>query len=82
MFSSYTYTLIFFRLRENLPPIIQKRIDSFEDYVDEDERNCGISRDRIFSKRIIGGKLANFGEFPWQAHIKIGTYQCGGVLGK
>ncbi|XP_054257926.1 serine protease 27 [Macrosteles quadrilineatus] len=31
-------------------------------------------------KRIIGGAEANFGEFPWQAHIRISGYQCGGVL--
>ncbi|KAG8286309.1 Belongs to the peptidase S1 [Homalodisca vitripennis] len=31
-------------------------------------------------KRIIGGAEAYFGEFPWQAHIRISGYQCGGVL--
>jgi len=31
-------------------------------------------------KRIIGGNEAYFGEFPWQAHIRIAGYQCGGVL--
>ncbi|CAH0551888.1 unnamed protein product [Brassicogethes aeneus] len=60
-------------------PAIQKRID---DFIEEDDINeeCGISSDRIFSKRIIGGKEAAFGQFPWQAYIKLGTFQCGGVL--
>lgn len=31
-------------------------------------------------KRIIGGRRAQFGEYPWQAHIRIAGYQCGGVL--
>lgn len=54
--------------------MIQKRIDD----VDEE---CGISSDRVFSKRIIGGKEAAFGQYPWQAFIKLGKFQCGGVLG-
>lgn len=68
-------------MREVTLPILQKRLDDFEDYINEDEEICGLSSDRVFSKRIIGGKQANFGQFPWQAYIKIGTYQCGGVLG-
>lgn len=51
----------------------QRRNDEIED--------CGLSSDRIMLKRIIGGNEAKFAEFPWQAHIKIGAYQCGGVLG-
>ncbi|KAL1132600.1 hypothetical protein AAG570_010552 [Ranatra chinensis] len=31
-------------------------------------------------KRIIGGDEAHFGELPWQAHLRIAGYQCGGVL--
>lgn len=31
-------------------------------------------------KRIIGGRPARFAEYPWQAHIRIAEYQCGGVL--
>ncbi len=31
-------------------------------------------------KRIIGGNTASFGELPWQAHIRISGFQCGGVL--
>ncbi|KAG8232595.1 hypothetical protein J437_LFUL013134, partial [Ladona fulva] len=34
----------------------------------------------VISKRIVGGSEARFGEFPWQAHIRIAGYQCGGVL--
>ncbi|XP_076314980.1 transmembrane protease serine 9-like [Tachypleus tridentatus] len=30
--------------------------------------------------RIIGGQDALYGEFPWQAHIKISRQQCGGAL--
>ncbi|KAK3870340.1 hypothetical protein Pcinc_024419 [Petrolisthes cinctipes] len=44
------------------------------------EPGCGIPRISHFSKRIIGGNEASFGEFPWQAHIRISGYQCGGVL--
>ncbi|KAJ9573658.1 hypothetical protein L9F63_008999, partial [Diploptera punctata] len=40
---------------------------------------CGVPRITI-QKRIIGGNEAYFGEFPWQAHIRIAGYQCGGVL--
>lgn len=70
----------YFRLKEDPFPIFQKRIDYKENQ--EDAEFCGVSSGRVFYKRIIGGKQANFGEFPWQVHIKIGTYQCGGVLGK
>ncbi|XP_050725070.1 serine protease 27-like isoform X2 [Eriocheir sinensis] len=41
---------------------------------------CGTPRIAQFAKRIIGGDEASFGEFPWQAHIRISGYQCGGVL--
>ncbi|KAF5274820.1 hypothetical protein FQR65_LT00403 [Abscondita terminalis] len=51
---------------------IQRRNDEVEE--------CGISSDRVLSKRIIGGDEAKFAQFPWQAHLKIATYQCGGVL--
>ena len=44
------------------------------------EPECGVSRHRHFSKRIIGGEKAKFSELPWQAHIRISSYQCGGVL--
>ncbi|XP_065341097.1 serine proteinase stubble-like [Cloeon dipterum] len=41
---------------------------------------CGLPQIHEFRKRIIGGDEAYFGEFPWQAHIRISGYQCGGVL--
>ncbi|EFA07413.2 serine protease P84 [Tribolium castaneum] len=53
-------------------PVLQKRIDDLEE--------CGLSADRILMKRIIGGDEAKFAQFPWQAFIKISSYQCGGVL--
>lgn len=65
---------IFFSQVDKTPFILQRRND-------EVEYECGISSNRMLSKRIIGGKKAYFGEFPWQAHIKIAAYQCGGVLG-
>jgi len=46
----------------------------------EQEPECGVSRHRQFSKRIIGGEKAKFSELPWQVHIRISSYQCGGVL--
>lgn len=65
------------RLGENLfrLSLLQKRND-----IPEEE--CGLSADRVLLKRIIGGNEAKFGQFPWQAHLKIAAYQCGGVLGK
>ena len=42
--------------------------------------NCGIPRtpSNTLQKRIIGGRPAQFAEFPWQSHIRIKEYQCGG----
>ncbi|XP_046403648.1 serine proteinase stubble-like [Ischnura elegans] len=40
----------------------------------------GRIRPDVLTKRIVGGSEARFGEFPWQAHIRIAGYQCGGVL--
>ena len=44
---------------------------------------CGISKNaqNTIQKRIIGGRKAYFAEYPWQAHIRIAEFQCGGVLG-
>lgn len=41
---------------------------------------CGIPRtpSNTLQKRIIGGRPAHFAEFPWQSHIRIKEYQCGG----
>lgn len=46
------------------------------------EMTCGVPRtlQNTIQKRIIGGRRAQFGEYPWQAHIRIAGYQCGGVL--
>jgi len=43
---------------------------------------CGVQplKSNKLQKRIIGGDQAAFGEFPWQAHIRIAGFQCGGVL--
>lgn len=35
---------------------------------------------QLLRKRIIGGREADYGELPWQAHIRILGYQCGGVV--
>ncbi|KFM77424.1 Plasma kallikrein, partial [Stegodyphus mimosarum] len=45
----------------------------------KDKAVCG---QRVYkpTSRIVGGNAAEFGEFPWQAHIKITQQQCGGVL--
>ncbi|GFS63980.1 plasma kallikrein [Trichonephila inaurata madagascariensis] len=40
---------------------------------------CGIAKAKPQS-RIIGGNDAMYGEFPWQAHIKLNKQQCSGVL--
>ncbi|XP_068622184.1 trypsin-4 [Battus philenor] len=42
--------------------------------------DCGLPSNRILQKRIIGGREARFAEFPWQAHVRISEFQCGGVL--
>lgn len=40
---------------------------------------CGTAQAKPQS-RIVGGQDALYGEFPWQAHIKLNRQQCGGVL--
>ncbi|GBP61427.1 Serine proteinase stubble [Eumeta japonica] len=42
--------------------------------------DCGLPSSRLLQKRIIGGREARFAEFPWQAHVRISEFQCGGVL--
>ncbi|XP_075217998.1 serine proteinase stubble isoform X2 [Lycorma delicatula] len=49
------------------------------DIVFPTDADCGIPVVSL-QKRIIGGNEAYFGELPWQAHIRISGYQCGGVL--
>lgn len=46
------------------------------------QMECGIPRtpQNTIQKRIIGGKIAPFAALPWQVHIRIAEYQCGGVL--
>ncbi|XP_037928509.1 serine proteinase stubble-like, partial [Teleopsis dalmanni] len=43
---------------------------------------CGKAKTfrNTLQKRIIGGRPAMFAEYPWQAHIRVSEYQCGGVL--
>ncbi|XP_055698302.1 serine proteinase stubble [Phlebotomus papatasi] len=57
--------------------LLRRRIDT-----EAHNYECGISRSsqNTLQKRIIGGRLAQFAEYPWQAHIRILEYQCGGVL--
>lgn len=65
------------------PEMARKEKDVFEARKQEfleHEPECGVSRHRQFSKRIIGGEKAKFSELPWQVHIRISSYQCGGVL--
>ncbi|XP_023335168.1 serine proteinase stubble [Eurytemora carolleeae] len=65
------------------PELGRREIDPLEkrgqDWLHQ-EPECGISRHRQFAKRIIGGETAKFAELPWQVHIRISSYQCGGVL--
>ncbi|CAA9998571.1 unnamed protein product [Nesidiocoris tenuis] len=55
---------------------LQKRKDSIHK---KKIHSCG-SPMLSLQKRIIGGSEAYFGELPWQAHLRIAGYQCGGVL--
>jgi len=59
------------------PPTSHNEIpdSSYQDHKQE----CGVPQPRL-QKRIIGGHEASYGELPWQAHIRILGYQCGGVL--
>lgn len=77
------------------PAVLQRRADEFDDLdsdcgVSAEHRSLpllilGRTSHRRSSRgrtgRIIGGQPAKFAQFPWQAHIRIGQYQCGGVLG-
>ncbi|XP_045487491.1 serine proteinase stubble [Pieris rapae] len=61
--------------RNVIPPnVFRRRVD------DEDHVDCGVPSTRVLQKRIIGGREARQAEFPWQAHIRISEFQCGGVL--
>ncbi|XP_073846568.1 serine protease 33 [Musca autumnalis] len=64
----------------NLPKRVFLRRRDDNDIATKPE--CGIARNfqNTLQKRIIGGRPAQFAEYPWQAHIRIAEYQCGGVL--
>ncbi|XP_061726529.1 serine protease 42 [Cydia pomonella] len=55
--------------------VFRRRVDD-----DNTQLDCGLPSTRILQKRIIGGREARFAEFPWQAHVRISEFQCGGVL--
>ncbi|XP_052754251.1 transmembrane protease serine 12 [Galleria mellonella] len=55
--------------------VFRRRVDD-----DAAQADCGLPSSRILQKRIIGGREARFAEFPWQAHVRISEFQCGGVL--
>lgn len=55
--------------------VFRRRVDDDLTQVD-----CGLPANKILQKRIIGGREARFAEFPWQAHVRISEFQCGGVL--
>ncbi|XP_048002337.1 serine protease 42 [Leguminivora glycinivorella] len=55
--------------------VFRRRVDD-----DSTQLDCGLPSTRILQKRIIGGREARFAEFPWQAHVRISEFQCGGVL--
>ncbi|KAG5680329.1 hypothetical protein PVAND_009841 [Polypedilum vanderplanki] len=45
------------------------------------DNSCGISlAKQVAQRRIVGGDDAGFGNFPWQAYIRIGSSRCGGSL--
>lgn len=48
----------------------------------QNQFECGVPRtaQNTIQKRIIGGRTAPFAALPWQAHIRIAEYQCGGIL--
>jgi secreted trypsin-like serine protease len=61
-------------------PVRREDIDHrYNEILGASRTECGVPRIAL-QKRIIGGNEAHFGEFPWQAHIRIAGYQCGGVL--
>ncbi|KAL4717873.1 hypothetical protein ACJJTC_005718 [Scirpophaga incertulas] len=55
--------------------VFRRRVDD-----DVTQGDCGVPSTKILQKRIIGGREARFAEFPWQAHVRISEFQCGGVL--
>jgi len=61
------------------PTIYQPSQASDQRVYSKEKATCG-QRVHKPTSRIVGGNSAEFGEFPWQAHIKITQQQCGGVL--
>lgn len=57
----------------------RRRADSSENQI---VPICGVPQtpSSTLQKRIIGGRPAHFAEFPWQSHIRIREFQCGGGL--
>ncbi|XP_002068836.2 uncharacterized protein LOC6646259 [Drosophila willistoni] len=66
----------------SLPKRIMLRRRDDNDLLTSKTPECGLPRtaQNTLQKRIIGGRPAQFAEYPWQAHIRIAEYQCGGVL--
>lgn len=60
----------------------RRRYDTSESNLLTPPPNCGIPRtpSSVLQRRIIGGRPAYFAEYPWQAHIRIKEFQCGGAL--
>ncbi|XP_014274707.1 trypsin-1 isoform X1 [Halyomorpha halys] len=75
-FTSWLYTCCYFTPIIPPPTRFFKRRDSLRR---QDRVECGVPA-LTLQKRIIGGAEAYFGELPWQAHLRIGGYQCGGAL--
>jgi len=64
----------------NSQKVLQKRRYEGNEIAYPNQHNCGIPRtpSNTLQQRIIGGRPARFAEFPWQSHIRIKEYQCGG----
>lgn len=72
----------------NKNQILKRRLDDQQHYQQQSQHSykspiaCGVqpTMHNTLRKRIIGGREAQFAEYPWQAHIRIAEFQCGGVL--
>lgn len=66
----------------NKNKILKRRLDDQQSYKSQPQMTCGVqpTMHNTLMKRIIGGREAQFAEYPWQAHIRIAEFQCGGVL--
>lgn len=75
---NYRQQLPKFKQKDNLQSSFsRRRYDSSENQLTS---SCGIPRTpaNTLQSRIIGGRPAIFAEYPWQAHIRIKEFQCGG----